>query len=315
MARRIAVLMGGASAERDVSLMTGAKVMEALQARGHDVCALDPAETSAAFLERLRSVEVAFIALHGPGGEDGSTQGFLELLGVPYTGSGVLASALAINKVMSKRIFAQVGIPTPAGLSLVADRRDGPAAIAAACARVREELPLPVVVKPVDQGSTFGVTVVRDWAELPAAIECALAFGREFLVEAFVAGIEITAAVLGNDAPEVLPLVEIVPASGFYDYEAKYTAGATEEICPARLRPDQTARAQELALAAHRALGCRGVSRVDMIVGAEGLSVLEVNTIPGMTETSLVPCAAQAAGIAFPELVERIVELALEGRS
>lgn len=255
--------------------------------------------------------DVAFIALHGPGGEDGTIQGLLELLGIPYTGSGVLASALAMDKVVSKKLFRAEGIPTPPWQDFWTNNCADATAIAK---EMQSSLGLPLVIKPACEGSTIGISVARTEPELAPAIASAAAYGPHIFAEKFVAGTEITAGVLGNRNPQVLPLVEIVPASGFYDYEAKYTPGATDEIVPARIADRDAQRARELAVAAFEALGCRGIARVDMIVGRQGLTVLEVNTIPGFTETSLVPRAAQAAGIGFPQLLDRIIDLALEER-
>ncbi|MBI3946183.1 MAG: D-alanine--D-alanine ligase, partial [Armatimonadetes bacterium] len=224
----------------------------------------------------------------------------------PYTGSGVLASALAIDKIRSKAIYRDAGIPTPEFITLTAD------ADAATRERAMASFPLPVVVKPCREGSTIGITIVRERARMLPALDLAFRYDAEALVERFIAGVEITGAVLGNGKPRALSLVEIVPRSGFYDYEMKYTPGATEEIVPARIPAEATARAKELATAAHHALGCRGMSRTDMIVAEDGIWVLETNTIPGMTETSLLPRAAAADGIPFPALVEMLIEFALE---
>lgn len=351
---RVAVLMGGTSSERQVSLSTGRQVMEALDPERYDVFPVDSANLGGPTLPRgagagagstpARALEsgarrtdnltelarelpdpsmpplvgrnrpdVAVICLHGKYGEDGTIQGMLELLGIPYTGSGVLASALAIDKLMSKKVFEWEGIPTPSSISLRSwrDAESYLAALEAGEARVT----CPLVVKPSRQGSTIGISIVHDPAEVRAALEKAFEFDSDVLVETFIEGMEITGAVLGNDDPICLPLVEIVPASGFYDFEAKYTPGATDEIVPARLPEPVTQRAQELALRAHQALGCRGFSRTDMLVRGDEVWVLETNTIPGMTPTSLLPRSAQAAGIPFPELVERMIQLALEGRS
>jgi len=323
----VAVLMGGTSAEREVSLKSGAKVVSALDGTHYDVSAVDLADISrahAADLARLLfsspamsssapaqplpngKPDVVFIALHGGAGENGTVQGLLEILGLPYTGSGVLGSALAMNKPFSKRLFEQAGIPTPRWLVVTEpERAAGPRLIAST-------LGLPCVVKPTCEGSTIGVTIVRAERELPAALDLAFRYGPEAIVEEFVPGIEITGPVVGNDDARVLPLIEIVPTGGFYDYEAKYTPGATEEIIPARISEAQAARARELTLLAHHTLGCRGLSRVDMIVAPDEVYVLEVNSIPGMTETSLVPRAAEAAGISFPKLVETLIQLSLE---
>ena len=253
--------------------------------------------------------DVVFIALHGGAGEDGTVQGMLELLGIPHTGSGVLASALALNKPLAKKVFAQEGIPTPKWVHLRPSQRMSweEAALSA--------LGLPCVVKPACEGSSIGVSIVREPEQLGPALELARRYGPEALAEEFIEGVEITGPVLGNDDPEVLPLIEIVPASGFYDYQSKYTPGATEEIVPARLAPAQAERARELTLAAHQAIGCRGMSRVDMIVTPDEIYVLELQTIPGLTETSLLPRSAAAAGISFPRLVDRLLELALEEQS
>lgn len=331
---RVAVLMGGRSAEREVSLSTGRQALEALDRQKYDAFAVDPAHlgTAAAgssmpegppadafsgamvpvqaLLDPETRPDVALICLHGQYGEDGAIQGMLELLGIPYTGSGVLGSALAMNKTRAKEIFRFHGIPTPKWVALLgeAEAADYLKGVGPAAAR----LPLPVVVKPANQGSTIGTTIVQDEGELATALETALAYDEEVLIEEFVAGMEITAAVLGNRELQSLPLIEIVPSGGFYDYEAKYTPGATEEIVPARLSDEITRQALALGRRAHRALGCRGVSRVDMIVLAGEAQVLEVNTIPGMTPTSLLPRAAAAAGIEFPALLDRMIELALE---
>jgi D-alanine-D-alanine ligase len=357
MARlRVVVLTGGTSAEREICLKSGAKVLAALDPARYDAVAVDlasitqgraadlagalmapngcepealtcaPASVAVApasgtarsktslqaagglAAERNGRPDVVFIALHGGAGENGTVQGMLDLLGVPYTGSGVLASALAMNKIMSKKVFERDHIPTPRWIPLRASQRD------LAGDAILEQIGLPCVVKPACEGSTIGVTLVRQAADLQEAVDTAFQYGSEALAEAFIPGTEVTGAVLGNDRPQVLPLIEIVPASGFYDYQAKYTPGATEEIVPARISPAQAGRAEQLTLAAHGALGCRGMSRVDMIVTQDEVYVLEVNTIPGLTETSLVPRAAEAAGIRFPQLVDRLISLALEER-
>jgi len=338
---RVAVLMGGRSSEREISLKSGDMVLRHLDRSRYDVIAFDtgvlqrlgetadrhelPAPPPTADLTALarlapRAIErdsnqsgadVAFVALHGPGGEDGTIQGLLELLGIPYTGSGVLASALAMDKVVSKKLFRAEGIPTPRWRDYWKNNCADAAVIAA---EARSSLGLPLVIKPACEGSTIGISIARTEPELEPAIASAAAYGPHILAERFVEGVEITVGILGNRNPQVLPLVEIVPAGGFYDYEAKYTPGATDEIVPARLGDRDAGRARELAVAAFEALGCRGIARVDMIVGPHGPTVLEVNTIPGFTETSLVPRAAQAAGISFPALLDRIIELALEDR-
>lgn len=297
---RVAVLMGGKSAERDVSLVTGEQVARALQQKGYEVARLD-LDDSLLDAVRTQQIDVVFIALHGRLGEDGTVQGMLEVLGIPYTGSGVLASALAMDKVAAKKVFSFEGISTPAFLALRRGESVG-------AKRLVAELGLPVVVKPSCEGSAIGVTVVREEAQLEPAIAEAMRCTDEVLFERYVEGTEITVGVLEGDGPEALPTLEIVPANEMYDYEAKYTPGMSEHIIPARIPEESRRRAQELAIRAHRALGCRGFSRVDFIVDTSGEPfLLEVNTIPGMTGTSLFPEAAKAAGIDFPDLVERLV--------
>jgi D-alanine-D-alanine ligase len=247
------------------------------------------------------------IILHGPFGEDGTVQGLLDLLDIPYQGSGVLGSALAMNKLVAKQLYQAAGLPVPPYLTLRNGNRVDAEDVSA-------RLGLPLVVKPVSAGSSVGMTIVRKAGELQGAIGKALEFDEAALIEAYIDGIELTGGVLGNDAPEALPLIEIVPdkAHEFFDYEAKYTPGATQEICPARVDPSVTAKGQAYAVAAHRALNCQGYSRTDMILKDGKLYVLETNTIPGMTATSLFPQAAAAAGISFSRLLDRLIELSIE---
>jgi D-alanine-D-alanine ligase len=302
----VAVLRGGTSAEREVSLNTGEQVSRALGERGHAVTCLDTADL--VFIEALRTggFDVVFICLHGRFGEDGTVQGLLELLGLPYVGSGVLASALAMDKVMSKHIFRAEGIRTPDSVVLRAGETPDFGAIVS---RLGEK----VVVKPVSEGSSVGMSIVHEPAELPDAVSLAFEHDRTVLVEAFVAGAEVTVGVVGNNDPVALPTLEVVPEHEFYDYESKYVPGMSAHIIPARVSEEARAECQRVALHAHRALDCRGMSRADTIVTATGeVYLLEVNTIPGMTSTSLLPDAARAAGIEFPELCERLVRLALE---
>ncbi len=324
--------MGGFSSEREVSLKSGAKVLEnlprdrfeayavdlarqgelagpslpslpALKGSGEDLQAMGGAGALVAQLANGRWPDVVFIALHGRYGEDGTVQGLLELLGLPYTGSGVLASALAIDKAMTKKVLLADGIPTPESRLLTQREGADEAAL---------DFGVPLVVKPVTQGSTIGLSIAREPSQITSALDLAFRYDHAVLLERFLEGTEITAAVLGNRDLQVLPLIEIVPSGGFYDYEAKYTPGATDEIIPARISAAAAARAEDLAVRSHRSLGCRGVSRVDMMVTGDDVQVIEVNTIPGMTETSLLPRAAAAAGITFPQLLERLVDLALE---
>lgn len=307
-ALRVAVLMGGRSAEREVSLNTGAQVASALAEKGHDIVCIDTLEHS--FITQIVSAEpdVVFICLHGRFGEDGTVQGLLELLEIAYVGSGVLASALAMDKVMSKHFFSHAGIPTPDYVHVRAGEHVDAAQIAV---RVGEKS----VVKPANEGSALGVTIVHEPGELAGALAEAFRYDDDVLVERFIAGVEVTVGVIGNEDPIALPTLEIVPEHEFYDYESKYVPGMSLHIIPARISESAALECQRLALAAHRALGCRGMSRADTIVDGSGeVWLLETNTIPGMTKTSLLPDAARAAGIEFPELCERLVRLALETR-
>jgi D-alanine-D-alanine ligase len=251
--------------------------------------------------------DVVFIALHGRGGEDGTIQGMLDLLGIPYTGSGVLASALAIDKAMTKRVLRSEGIPVPDDLVLV--QEDGTREDQARL--IEGALGYPVVVKPNREGSTIGCSLARDSAGLSRAIAEAFRHDTTVMAEQYVQGTEITVGLLGNRRPDALPIVEIVPRGGFYDYDAKYAPGGSEHITPARISETAEELARHYAIRAHQVVGCRGFSRVDMIVTEDQPMVLEINTIPGMTPTSLLPDAARAAGIGFGQLLDRIIGLAL----
>jgi D-alanine-D-alanine ligase len=260
------------------------------------------------------NIDVAFIASHGKHGEDGTIQGLLEILNIPYVGSGVLASALALDKVMSKKVFVAEGIPTPA-YWVVDGRRLNSADVHSMVKSIAMETSFPLIVKPSEQGSTIGLTVVKNEAELWPAIEMAVRFDQHVLIEQFVKGTEVTVGIIGNDHPQILPSIQIVSAKGLYDYEAKYTKGLSEHIIPPRLSTMVMREVEQLAIRAHEALGCRGISRTDIIIDPDDKPwVLEVNTLPGMTETSLVPDAARAAGIGYADLVEMLVNYALEGK-
>jgi D-alanine-D-alanine ligase len=305
-AQHVAVLMGGRSAEREVSLHTGEQVAAALAERGFRVTSIDAADDD--FIGQLRAAapDVVFVCLHGRFGEDGTVQGLLELLDLPYVGSGVLASALAMNKLMSKRIYEAEGLRTPQWLTL---RRGDVLDVVS----VTSALGPKTVVKPASEGSAIGVTIVHEPGELAAAVDEAFAHDEVVIIERFEPGAEVTVGVLGNEDPIALPTLEIVPEHEFYDYESKYVPGMSTHIIPARV--DEAAREEcaRLALEAHRALGCSGMSRSDTIVTPDGtVWLLETNTIPGMTATSLFPDAAAAAGIPFPELCEQLVGLALQ---
>ena len=298
-AKRIAVLMGGQSAEHEISIRSGRAVWTALIRKGYDAI---PLEVDSSVVGRLREVrgQIAFIALHGPGGEDGTIQGMLEVLRMPYTGSGVQACAVAMDKAMTKILLEQSGVPVPRGF--VREQRDR-----------RKPLPggfkLPLVVKPVSQGSTLGITIVRKPRDLQKALDAAFAYGPAALIEEYIDGRELTVGIL-NDKP--LPVVEIIPRGGFYDFAAKYTPGATVYKAPAPL-PSRTAKLlQALALQAHRRFGCQGATRVDFRLNRKGSPfLLELNTVPGMTETSLLPMAAKAARLSYEDMVEAILESAL----
>ncbi|HYD52433.1 MAG TPA: D-alanine--D-alanine ligase [Gemmatimonadaceae bacterium] len=337
---RITVLMGGTSAERDVSLATGLRVAEALRSRGHQVSTVDtvrgslsveeeanllaagtvktapPSSESLARMGRAAlpatvrvlpnptDTDVAFLALHGGSGEDGTIQAILDLAGIPYTGSGHLGSALAMDKDLSKHLFRAEGVTTADWV--MAPREPSPEFLA----RAVETLGLPVIVKPSKQGSTVGLSVVKEAGALAPAIAEAFRHDDEVMVEAFVAGRELTVGILGDEA---LPVGEIIPKHEIYDYECKYTAGMAVEVFPADITDAQRETAQEQARRAFQALKLRGYARIDFRMSEAGeMFCLEANTLPGMTATSLIPQAAAAAGIDFPILCERIVELALE---
>ena len=306
---RVAVLKGGRSLERQVSLRSGARVEDALERLGHEVLALDVGQD---LIERLREIapDVAFIAMHGRDGEDGTVQELLEILDIPYTGSGVLACVRATDKVLAKHLMIEAGIPTPEffAFSETAFRELG---AADALPAIEERLDFPIVVKPSSQGSALGIKFARSAAEVPAALVAAFSYDSRVLVERHVDGRDLAVSILDG---EPLPVVEAVPLGDeFYDFEARYEIGRTEFVCPADLPDGVTEQAQELALHTYRLLGCSAFGRVDLMFGADGeLTVLEANPIPGLTETSLLPQAAEAAGISFDELVGRIVELALE---
>jgi D-alanine-D-alanine ligase len=307
---KVALLSGGISSERDVSIKGGDQVYEALDKGRYDVTRYDPATDLGKLVTQASLIDVALIVLHGPYGEDGTVQGLLELLQIPYQGSGVLGSALAMDKWTSKRLYQEAGLPVPPFEVVTL----GEAYDVEALAR---KPGYPLVVKPRHGGSSIGTSVVPSPQQLPQALVRAFEYGPQVIVEAYLEGIEITGGVLGNDNCQLLPIVEIVPECGytFFDYDAKYKEGATREICPARISKALSDRAQSYAAEAHRALCCRGYSRTDMIIHDELIYVLETNTIPGMTPTSLFPRAAKAAGISFGQLLDRLIELALEDRA
>jgi len=309
MTLRIAVVCGGRSTEAEVSRNSGMQVLEALRARGHDA---ESVEADDELWDALRGggFDVAFLTLHGRFGEDGTVQGVCELLDLAYTGSSVLATALCLDKAMAKRVLVAEGINTPAWRTV--PRHLDPAAAARGIVGAAEALGLPMVVKPNRGGSTIGLSIVRDAVQLLDAYDAA-AEHDTVLCEAFVDGLEITVGVLGHNPPEALPTLEIVSHRPLYDYAAKYTAGQSEHVIPARLPEEQRQAAQRAAERAHAALGCHSMSRGDVIVDRGGVPwVIEVNAIPGLTALSLLPDAARAAGIAFDELCDRLVREALE---
>ncbi|HBI15759.1 MAG TPA: D-alanine--D-alanine ligase [Desulfobulbaceae bacterium] len=304
---RLALLAGGVSGEREVSLKGAAGVEKALDPEKYEVVRFDPATDLSLIAARAKDIDVAFILLHGIHGEDGTIQGFLDLLGIPYQGAGVLGSALAMDKNLAKTMYRLHGLPVATWE--MASRED-----IADPARLLAAVELPLVVKPVRQGSSIGMSIVRDAKALGLALAKAFAHDRQVMVEQYIKGREITVGVIGNDRPVALPLVEIIPDSRyeFFDYEAKYQPGATREICPAQVSEETRNKAQEYGLAAHHALQLRGYSRTDMIVSGNDICLLETNTIPGMTPTSLLPQAAAVYGLPFPALLDRLIELALE---
>ena len=300
---RIAVLAGGTSSERQVSLWSGAQVEAALRSRGHEVVVHDIEQSTFARLAE-GGYDCVFIALHGPLGEDGTVQGMCELLQLPYTGCGVLSSALCVDKAMSSRVLEAAGLPIPAFQDH--DIREGIAADLVD--RLVDGLGLPLVIKPTRQGSTVGLTIAADREAVADGLVLAGRYDYRVLAQRFVGGTEITVGVLATPELLVLPTLEIVSENAVYDYDAKYTAGKSRHIIPARIPEEARRRAAAAAELAFRALRCEGMARVDIIVDADGVPwVLEVNTIPGLTDLSLLPDAARAAGIDFPELCERLI--------
>ncbi|MBT9137732.1 MAG: D-alanine--D-alanine ligase [Syntrophomonadaceae bacterium] len=297
---RVAVLMGGKSSEREISLRSGKAVIHALMKKGMEVISLDAADNWNRAIKK-KDIDVAFIALHGKYGEDGVVQSLLEKLNIPYTGSGVEASRVAFDKVCAKEIFLKENIPTPDFYIL--NGTNG--------SRVKGwHMEVPLVVKPARGGSAIGISIVKEEKEFQPALEKAIKYDSRVLIERYVKGKEITVGILNGTA---LPVVEIRSKRDFFDFEAKYTAELHEFIIPAPLEEEIYHRVQEISLQSHSVLGCSGFSRVDLILSGGETYVLEVNTIPGLTDVSLFPAAAEAAGIDFPELCQKIIEIALRG--
>ena len=300
---KVGVLFGGRSAEREISLMSGARVLQALQAQGIDAHAFDPAQRSLAELAAEKFDRV-FIALHGRFGEDGSMQGALEQLGIPYTGPGVLASAIAMDKAMTKRVWLQQGLATPE-FEMLNAHSNWPA--------VAQKLGLPLIVKPAHEGSTLGLTKVKDVAQLPEAYALAAKFDQAVMAEAFVSGVELTCPLLGKaDQARALPVVRIIAPDANYDYQNKYFSDQTQYLCPSGLTSQLEQQVQQLALASYRSLGCRGWARADVMLRDSDQQpfLLEINTSPGMTSHSLVPMSAAVAGLPYEQLCVEILRSA-----
>ncbi|MEQ9860879.1 D-alanine--D-alanine ligase [Pectobacterium cacticida] len=305
MTEKVAVLLGGTSAERDVSLLSGQAVLAGLKEAGIDAYAVDPRDFCVTTLKE-QGFSTVFIALHGRGGEDGTLQGVLEFLGLPYTGSGVMASALTMDKLRTKQVWQAVGLPVSPYVAL--ERRQYSQTTIDTLLAKFTHLGLPLIVKPSREGSSVGMSKVDTFSELPAALEEAFRHDDDVLVEKWLSGPEYTVAILGD---EVLPSIRIQPAGTFYDYEAKYLSDDTQYFCPSGLPDEQERSLADLAIAAYRAVGCRGWGRVDFMQDNDGVFyLLEVNTSPGMTNHSLVPMAARQHGLTFSQLVVKILELA-----
>ena len=307
---RLALLAGGASGEREVSLAGAAGFEEALDRKKYELCRYDPKTDLAKLATDADSIDVAFILLHGTHGEDGTVQGYLDLLGIPYQGAGVLGSALAMDKNMAKILYRLHDLPVADWEMAKVEDKTNPA-------RLLETLQFPLVIKPIREGSSLGMSVAGNMEELREGIRLAYEHDSEVMVEQFISGREITVGVLGNEELTPLPLIEIIPGDEFvfFDYTAKYKEGASREICPAPVDENIAERAKEFAVEAHKALQLRGYSRTDMMLAPDGsLYILETNTIPGMTPTSLLPQAAKEFGLNFTELIDRLLQLALESK-
>jgi len=311
MKKNIAVLMGGRSLERKVSIKSGQKVSNALKKLGYNVIKLDVDEFIISNLTS-RKIDLAYIALHGKDGEDGTIQEILELLNIPYTGPGVYSNILSFDKITSKQIFIENNIPTPPFyfLNESSFKELGTSKLLPV---IIKKLGLPLVVKPSAQGSALGIKIINKQENLPDAIISALGYSKKVIIEKFIYGTELAVSILGKDKPQVLPIVEIVPKKGFFDFESRYLTGETDYFIPARLSSPISEKIKKTAELVHNALKCSKLSRVDIILDKEEIPyVLELNTSPGMTDTSLLPMAAKEAGISFEELVDKIIKMSLD---
>ncbi|MDR2947018.1 MAG: D-alanine--D-alanine ligase [Candidatus Adiutrix sp.] len=308
--KRVALVMGGKSREREVSLASGGEVLSHIDRDRYEVVVYDPAADLCRLAEDAEKLDVAFLAVHGPLGEDGALQGFCEMIGLPYTGSGVLSSAMGINKEFSKRIYREAGLPVAPDLVVT---KNGHPDLADTAEMALHTFGSPVVVKPLGQGSSVGLAIVENEKDLIAALGAAFEIEGAALLEKYLPGRELTCAVLGNDKLTALPPIEIIPADGhrFFDYAAKYEPGQSLEVCPAEIPAEIAWEVRRLALSAHKALGCRGLSRTDMIFSNGQTYILETNTLPGLTSGSLLPKAAKAYGLSLTALVSYLIDLVL----
>ncbi len=304
---KVALIAGGWSREREISLKSGEYVYNGLDKDKYEVTRYDPSKDLLRLIKESKSIDLALIFLHGKIGEDGSIQGLLDILNLPYVGSGVMASALAMNKAISKELFRCAGLKVPKEMVLFRNQEIDPVEILSVLGK-------PVVIKPVAEGSSIGLNICHEKEKIVEAITDTFTTNSEVMIEEYIGGREVSCAVLGNREPEALPVVEIIPQKKyhFFSYTAKYLPGASKEICPAQISNDAYKKVQSFAIKAHCLLGCRNFSRSDMIVTAKDVYILETNTIPGMTENSIFPLAARTAGLSFSKLLDRLIELAFE---
>lgn len=310
--KRIALVMGGKSNEREVSLASGKEVLAHIDKNRFEVSIYDPATDLGQLVENAHKLDLAFLCLHGRYGEDGTIQGLCEMVGLPYTGSGVLASAMAMDKEIAKRIFRDAGLPVAPDLVLKKETVTDPRETAK---MALFSLGNPIVVKPLSSGSSVGLSIVDSEEQLSLALTKAFDIDNAVMLEKYLPGKELTCAVVGNDSLKALPPIEIIPAEGhrFFDYTAKYEPGQAQEICPAEVHKELLDEAQRLSICAHTTLGCRGMSRTDLIFSFGNTYILETNTIPGMTSGSLLPKMAKAYGVSFAGFISYIIDLALTG--